>query len=118
MSIENQFYLNNNLLLKRFLHENPKYYSKLSQEEKDSFISSNYKEQNFFNINNEQSINDFYRFGYYYITMDGEESFVSKTIKQYEQSKYYKNKELKDMIKDDNYREVIAGFKVLSRKDQ
>ena len=99
-------------------YENPKYYSKLSQEEKDSFISSNYKEQNFFNINNEQSINDFYRFGYYYITMDGEESFVSKTIKQYEQSKYYKNKELKDMIKDDNYREVIPGFKVLSRKDQ
>ena len=49
--------------------------------------------------------------------MDGEESFVSKTIKQYEQSKYYKNKELDDMIKDDNYREVIPGFKVLSRKD-
>ena len=98
-------------------YENPKYYSKLSQEEKDSFISSNYKEQNFFNINNEQSISEFYRFGDFYITMDGEESFVSKTIKQYEQSKYYKNKELEDMIKDDNYREVIPGFKVISKKD-
>ena len=98
-------------------YENPKYYSKLSQEEKDSFISSNYKEQNFFNINNEQSISEFYRFGDFYITMDGEESFVSKTIKQYEQSKYYKNKELDDMIKDDNYREVIPGFKVISKKD-
>ena len=99
-------------------YENPKYYSKLSQEEKDTFISSNYKGNNFFDINNEQSISDFYRFGDFYITMDGEESFVSKTIKQYKQSKYYKNKGLDDMIKKDNYKEVIPGFKVLSKKDQ
>ena len=31
MSIENQFYLNNNLLLKKFLHENPKYYKYLNR---------------------------------------------------------------------------------------
>ena len=76
------------------------------------------KEGHEFDINNEQSISDFYRFGDFYITMDGEESFVSKTIKQYKQSKYYKNKELDDMIKNDNYKEVIPGFKVLSKKDQ
>ena len=32
MSIENQFYLNNNLLLKRFLHENPIYYKYLNRD--------------------------------------------------------------------------------------
>ena len=99
-------------------YENPKYYSKLSQEEKDAFISSNYQGHNLFDINNEQSISDFYRFSQCYFTMDGRDSFVTKTIKQYEQSKYYKNKELDEMIKTDYYREVIPGFKVLSKKDQ
>ena len=98
-------------------YENPKYYSKLSQEEKDSFISSNYRDHNLFDINNEKSVSDFYRFSDYYFTIDGRDSFVTKTIKQYEQSKYYKNKELDEMIKNDNYREVIPGFKVLSKKD-
>ena len=32
MSIENQIYLNNNRLLKRFLHENPKYYKYLNRD--------------------------------------------------------------------------------------
>jgi len=32
MSIENQFYLNSNPLLKKFLHENPKYYKILNRE--------------------------------------------------------------------------------------
>ncbi|MBQ8891479.1 MAG: hypothetical protein IJ068_01275 [Bacilli bacterium] len=32
MSIETQFYLNNNLLLKRFLHENPMYYKYLNRD--------------------------------------------------------------------------------------
>ena len=32
MSIENQFYLNNNLLLKKFLHENPKYYKYINRD--------------------------------------------------------------------------------------
>ena len=32
MSIENQLYLNNNLLLKKFLRENPKYYKYLNRE--------------------------------------------------------------------------------------
>ena len=32
MSIETQFYLNNNPLLKKFLHENPKYYKILNRE--------------------------------------------------------------------------------------
>lgn len=32
MSIETQFYLNNHILLKRFLHENPKYYKYLNRE--------------------------------------------------------------------------------------
>jgi len=99
------------------LYENPKYYSKLSQEEKDSFISSNYQGHNLFDINNEQSLSDFYRFSHCYFAMDGRDSFVSKTIKQYEQSKYYKNKELDDMIKNDNYKEVIPGFKVKIKKD-
>ena len=37
MSIETQFYLNNNLLLKRFLHENPRYYKYLNREPKFVF---------------------------------------------------------------------------------
>ena len=36
MSIESQFYLNNNLNLKKFLHENPKYYKYLNRD--TSFI--------------------------------------------------------------------------------
>ncbi len=36
MSIESQFYLNNNLNLKKFLHENPKYYKYLNRD--PSFI--------------------------------------------------------------------------------
>lgn len=32
MSIDNQYYLNNNLLLKKFLHENPKYYKILNRD--------------------------------------------------------------------------------------
>ena len=32
MSIETQFYLNNNPLLKKFLHENPKYYKYLNRD--------------------------------------------------------------------------------------
>ena len=32
MSIENQFYLNNNPLLKKFLHENPQYYKILNRD--------------------------------------------------------------------------------------
>jgi len=31
MSINNQFYLNNNLLLKKFLHENPRYYKNVNR---------------------------------------------------------------------------------------
>lgn len=34
MSIETQFYLNNNLLLKKYLHENPKYYKILNRDPK------------------------------------------------------------------------------------
>jgi len=36
MSIENQFYLNNNILLKKYLHENPRYYKYLNRD--PSFI--------------------------------------------------------------------------------
>ena len=36
MSIENQVYLNNNILLKKFLHENPKYYKFINRD--PSFI--------------------------------------------------------------------------------
>ncbi len=32
MSIENQLYLNNNLILKKYLHENPKYYKYLNRD--------------------------------------------------------------------------------------
>lgn len=32
MSIESQFYLNNHLLLKKYLHENPKYYKYLNRD--------------------------------------------------------------------------------------
>ena len=31
MSIDNQYYLNNNLILKKFLHENPNYYKILNR---------------------------------------------------------------------------------------
>ena len=32
MRIDNQFYLNNNLLLKKYLHENPKYYKYINRD--------------------------------------------------------------------------------------
>ena len=32
MRIDNQVYLNNNLLLKKFLHENPKYYKYINRD--------------------------------------------------------------------------------------
>ena len=31
MSIDNQYYLNNNIILKNFLHENPQYYKILNR---------------------------------------------------------------------------------------
>lgn len=76
-------------------YENPKYYNKLSQQEKDDFIKNNFKNQSFFDITNEQSIKDFYDLNNNLSLNDNKESYISKTIKQYEHSGLYKqgNKE-------------------------
>ena len=48
MSIENQYYLNNNLILKKYLHEHPKYYKVLNRnpmfiKELEQLMKEHYK---------------------------------------------------------------------------
>ena len=46
MSLDNQLYLNNNLILKKYLHENTKYYKLLNRDPSFIYILEKYmKEQ-------------------------------------------------------------------------
>ena len=67
--------------------ENPKYYSRLSQSEKDSFINKYFNNFNAFDVNNEATIERIKEFANDWENMP----YLKKTVEQYEQRLAKKN---------------------------
>lgn len=80
------------------LYLNNRFYNKLSVPEKDEFIKNLFRGRNFFDITDNDSIKNFYGLSRISSQIDPDDNYYEKTIKQYEKSDLYREKELSQMI--------------------